>query len=385
MPARASSGVPPASDRWSSFDISSRSCASSASSWPSRRTGAPAISRLTGRGSANTARSSAPAAAGGTISVNCAMRSSKPRGRRKPYSPVRRRHTPARRPPPGHGPRAAPVPRPPGAGALSFLSGRTAAVTLRREGGADSQRTHRTAQGAVIPMGEPSGMTTIEVRGLTKRYGPQTVVDDLSFTVEPGHVTGFLGPNGAGKSTTMRMILGLTPPTSGSVRVGGREYGRLPVPLTERTVEDTAAAVASGDLGRRVPEPAPPGTEIGRLSGALNTMLGQLERAFAERAASEARMREFVSDGSHELRTPLFGIKGSTELYRMGALTGPDDVDATMHRIEREAARLTALTEDLLLLARLDQAPGAALEPAPMDLRTLAGDARHDLRALDRS
>src|SRR5690606_2857634 len=94
MPARASSGVPPASDRWSSFDISSRSCASSASSWPSRRTGAPAISRLTGRGSANTARSSAPAAAGGTISVNCAMRSSKPRGRRKPYSPVRPRHTP---------------------------------------------------------------------------------------------------------------------------------------------------------------------------------------------------------------------------------------------------------------------------------------------------
>lgn len=152
-----------------------------------------------------------------------------------------------------------------------------------------------------------------------------------------------------------------------------------------RTVEDTAAAVASGDLGRRVPELAPPGTEIGRLSGALNTMLGQLERAFAERAASEARMREFVSDVSHELRTPLFGIKGSTELYRMGALTGPDDVDATMHRIEREAARLTALTEDLLLLARLDQAPGAALEPAPMDLRTLAGDARHDLRALDRS
>src|SRR5690606_18862195 len=152
-----------------------------------------------------------------------------------------------------------------------------------------------------------------------------------------------------------------------------------------RTVEDTAAAVASGDLGRRVPELAPPGTEIGRLSGALNTMLGQLERAFAERAASEERMREFVSDVSHELRTPLFGIKGSTELYRMGALTGPADVDATMHRIEREAARLTALTEDLLLLARLDQAPGAALEPAPMDLRTLAGDARHDLRALDRS
>ncbi|WP_030158807.1 ATP-binding cassette domain-containing protein [Glycomyces sp. NRRL B-16210] len=73
----------------------------------------------------------------------------------------------------------------------------------------------------------------IEIRGLTKRYGHQTVVDDLSFTVEPGHVTGFLGPNGAGKSTTMKMILGLAAPTSGSVTVGGRRYSGLPVPLTE--------------------------------------------------------------------------------------------------------------------------------------------------------
>ncbi|WP_344216146.1 ATP-binding cassette domain-containing protein [Kribbella sancticallisti] len=76
-------------------------------------------------------------------------------------------------------------------------------------------------------------MTTIEVRELTKRYGSDTVVDELSFTVEPGHVTGFLGPNGAGKSTTMRMILGLAPPSHGSVRVGGRAYGQLAVPLTE--------------------------------------------------------------------------------------------------------------------------------------------------------
>ncbi|XRQ12506.1 sensor histidine kinase [Actinomadura welshii] len=152
-----------------------------------------------------------------------------------------------------------------------------------------------------------------------------------------------------------------------------------------RGIEDTAAAIAGGDLTRRVPALAPPGTEIGRLAGSLNTMLGQLERAFADRAASEARMRNFVSDVSHELRTPLFGIKGSAELYRMGALTDPADLDATMRRIDREATRLTALTEDLLLLARLDQAPESALEPAPMDLRTLANDARHDLRTLDPS
>ncbi|MCY1137068.1 HAMP domain-containing sensor histidine kinase [Actinoplanes sp. Pm04-4] len=152
-----------------------------------------------------------------------------------------------------------------------------------------------------------------------------------------------------------------------------------------RRIEHTAAAIAAGDLTRRVPELAAPGTEIGHLAGSLNTMLGQLERAFADRAASEARMRTFVSDVSHELRTPLFVIKGSTDLHRMGALAEPADADEAMRRIEREATRLTALTEDLLLLAQLDDAPEGQLDRAPMDLRTLATDARHDLHALDPS
>ncbi|MCZ2836636.1 ABC transporter ATP-binding protein [Modestobacter sp. VKM Ac-2985] len=73
----------------------------------------------------------------------------------------------------------------------------------------------------------------IVARGLTKTYGPKTAVDHLSFTVEPGRVTGFLGPNGAGKSTTMRMILGLDRPTSGSVTVNGRSYAASPAPLRE--------------------------------------------------------------------------------------------------------------------------------------------------------
>jgi ABC-2 type transport system ATP-binding protein len=71
----------------------------------------------------------------------------------------------------------------------------------------------------------------IEVRGLTKRYGETLAVDDLSFTVPPGVVTGFLGPNGAGKSTTMRMILGLDHPTKGSALVNGQPYGQLKGPL----------------------------------------------------------------------------------------------------------------------------------------------------------
>lgn len=165
--------------------------------------------------------------------------------------------------------------------------------------------------------------------------------------------------------------------------VGWFALGRGLRPL--RRIEHTAAAIADGDLTRRVPELAPAGTEIGHLSASLNTMLGQLERAFADQAASEARMRTFVSDVSHELRTPLFGIKGSTELYRMGAMPESADVDEAMHRIDREATRLTALTEGLLLLAQLDEAPEGQLDAGPMDLRTLADDARHDLRTLDAS
>ncbi|MCW2570040.1 MAG: transporter related protein [Frankiales bacterium] len=71
----------------------------------------------------------------------------------------------------------------------------------------------------------------IEARTLTKRYGDKTAVDSLTFTVQPGIVTGFLGPNGAGKSTTMRMILGLDAPTSGSVTVGGKPYAAHTEPL----------------------------------------------------------------------------------------------------------------------------------------------------------
>jgi ABC-2 type transport system ATP-binding protein len=73
----------------------------------------------------------------------------------------------------------------------------------------------------------------IEAHGLTKRYGDKLAVDDLTFTVRPGVVTGFLGPNGAGKSTTMRMILGLDAPTAGTVTVNGRRYADHAAPLCE--------------------------------------------------------------------------------------------------------------------------------------------------------
>jgi ABC-2 type transport system ATP-binding protein len=86
----------------------------------------------------------------------------------------------------------------------------------------------------------------IEVSHLTKRYGEKIAVDDLTFTVKPGIVTGFLGPNGAGKSTTMRVILGLDAPTAGSVLVNGKTYRDLPAPLHEIGAMLEARAIHTG-------------------------------------------------------------------------------------------------------------------------------------------
>ncbi|MFD8479125.1 sensor histidine kinase [Kitasatospora sp. NPDC059673] len=166
----------------------------------------------------------------------------------------------------------------------------------------------------------------------------------------------------------------------GAVLVGLAGLGAVAVraglrPL--RQLEAGAQRIADGDLSHRMPD-LPARTEVGRLSAALNRMLTDIETAFADRAASERRMRRFVADASHELRTPLAGIRGFAELHRMGAL---DDVDRAMDRIESEAVRLGGLVEDLLMLARLDEE--RPLNLAPMDLRTLAADALHDLTALD--
>ncbi|ALV49007.1 ATP-binding cassette domain-containing protein [Streptomyces althioticus] len=89
-------------------------------------------------------------------------------------------------------------------------------------------------------------MTSIDVRDLTKEYGTRRAVDDLTFTVPPGRVTGFLGPNGAGKSTTLRLVLGLDHPTSGSAGLGGRPYASLREPLrTVGALLDPGAALGS--------------------------------------------------------------------------------------------------------------------------------------------
>ncbi len=152
-------------------------------------------------------------------------------------------------------------------------------------------------------------------------------------------------------------------------------------PLVE--VERTAAAIAAGQLDRRVPR-RDPRTEVGRLSRALNGMLAQIQRALAasEQSAdqarmSEERMRRFITDASHELRTPLTTIRGFAELYRQGAAR---DMEMLMSRIESESRRMGVLVEDLLLLARLDaQRP---LDQHRVDLLALATDAVHDAQSI---
>jgi two-component system OmpR family sensor kinase len=140
---------------------------------------------------------------------------------------------------------------------------------------------------------------------------------------------------------------------------------------------ETANAIAAGDLSRRV-STATPRTEVGRLGLALNAMLGHIEKAFAERQASEDRLRRFLADASHELRTPLASIRGYAELFRIGAARERADVAKAMNRIEDEAKRMGVLVEDLLTLARLDEIPEPVRER--VDLTRLARDATEDAR-----
>lgn len=143
-------------------------------------------------------------------------------------------------------------------------------------------------------------------------------------------------------------------------------------------VEKTAAAIAEGDFSQRVRTTAPREAEIGRMAAALNVMLEHIEVAFAQKEASEEKMRRFIQDASHELRTPLVTIRGFSELYRQGGLDdNPEGVGAAMGRIESEATRLGRLVEDMLTLARLDEQ--RALERKPLDLNIIAHEAAMDM------
>ena len=168
--------------------------------------------------------------------------------------------------------------------------------------------------------------------------------------------------------------------------VGAVALTRVALRPLER-VTDTAARVselplASGEvaISERVPAAeADPRTEVGQVGAALNLMLGHVEEALVARQRSEEKVRRFVADASHELRTPLASIRGYAELTRRMDATLPPDAARSLDRIESESIRMTALVEDLLELARLDE--GRGLVRSDVELVRLVTDAVGDAYA----
>lgn len=166
----------------------------------------------------------------------------------------------------------------------------------------------------------------------------------------------------------------------------GREVVRLGLrPLTR--VREAATAVTTLPLDRgavaladRLPVlDTDPSTEVGQLGAAFTRMLEHVQNAFDARQASEQKVRQFVADASHELRTPLAAIRGYSELTRRSGHELPDDIRHALSRIESESVRMSALVDDLLLLARLDE--GRELRRDPVDLSAVMTDAVADAQA----
>lgn len=201
-----------------------------------------------------------------------------------------------------------------------------------------------------------------------------TVVTALPLTTVTSTVTSYVAAE-AGVALLALVVAG----------AGGLVLVRRELRPLER-VAATATRVARQPLDRgevvleRVPAAdTDPSTEVGQVGAALDQLLGHVEAALAARHESESQVRQFVADASHELRTPLASIRGYAELVRRSPEAVPSGALASMARVESESERMTALVEDLLLLARLDA--GRPLAQEPVDLALLAVDALSDAHA----
>ena len=231
-----------------------------------------------------------------------------------------------------------------------------------------------TLDGAIFPIKSGNGRTLFHAIAVPVTF------DDSTGTI--GTVVVALSTASVDKlmTTYLSIFLGL----GIAIVIVGALLTRFLVTTTFaplREVEDTAVAIADGDLSLRLPSTSPSNTEVGRLNRSLNIMLGRIDRAFSDRARTIDQMQRFVGDASHELRTPLVSVRGYAELYRMGALQTPEEIGQAMERIEKEAIRMGALVEDLLELARMDET--RPLEIGKFDLLNIAHDAALDARAFD--
>ena len=220
---------------------------------------------------------------------------------------------------------------------------------------------------ALVPRIKPAQLQ----RDLAALHGPQSVIGaDGNVTLRLGAIHesgGFLYATtslGDVNSTVDHLELFLA---IASVAVGLLVAGGIGLVLRRglRPIERMATQadkITAGDLTDRV-RPQDPGTEVGRLGAALNGMLTRIEASVSEREASQEVTRRFFADASHELRNPLASLRANAELYQQGALREPQQVDEAMSRIAHEAQRMSALVDDMLRLARLDQQPGQQAEP----------------------
>jgi two-component system, OmpR family, sensor kinase len=166
----------------------------------------------------------------------------------------------------------------------------------------------------------------------------------------------------------LALILIIASAAAGLLAAGGVAWvmrrGLRPI----ETMAVQADAITAGDLTSRV-SPHDTRTEVGRLGTALNGMLGRIDAAMRGREASQEATRRFFADASHELRNPLASLRANAELYQQGALRRPQQVGEAMRRIAHEAQRMSALVDDMLRLARLDQQPSQ--HAGPVDVTAL--------------
>ncbi|WP_234346614.1 sensor histidine kinase [Cellulomonas timonensis] len=240
------------------------------------------------------------------------------------------------------------------AGALADVErdGEPASVTIPDLGGYRVIAT-TTSDGAVVA----TGISTADATATVESYVIVEVVVALAGLL----IAGFLGSWLMGRELRPLNRMAAT-----ATRVAELPLSRGEVMLAERVPEDDTD----------------PSTEVGQVGSALNQMLGHVEAALASRHESETQVRQFVADASHELRTPLASIRGYAELVRRLPDELPPDALRAMSRVESESRRMTALVEDMLLLARLDA--GRELEQQDVDVAALAVDALADAHAASR-
>ncbi|MFU8852489.1 ATP-binding protein [Micromonospora sp. SL1-18] len=266
---------------------------------------------------------------------------------------------------------------PPGSIAVRVADGSTQATTRAEGGGLEQVPAAQVAPLAALPTDGRPHTVDLDGRGDYRAVARQLPDGDRLAVAIPLSVV---------EETVMWMVVAQAGVVTAGLLIAG-SLGALIVRAALRPLNRVAATAGRvtelpldrGEVALSVRVPATdtdPRTEVGRVGGALNRMLGHVAAALAARQANEIRVRQFVADASHELRTPLAAIRGYAEVARRGRDEVPPDVAHALRRVESESTRMTSLVDDLLLLARLDS--GRPLAAEPVDLTALVVNAVSD-------